>query len=60
MNEALYKVIIFRGHFGAFNDPVLGNCYTFNYENSTKAFKAVQAGEKGGLIKRFLYTIDEY
>uniref|UniRef100_A0A914WA71 EGF-like domain-containing protein n=1 Tax=Plectus sambesii TaxID=2011161 RepID=A0A914WA71_9BILA len=46
-----------EGHFAGFNDPVLGNCYTFNPENSTRDFKAVQAGEKGGLA--MMMNIDQ-
>uniref|UniRef100_A0A914WZY4 EGF-like domain-containing protein n=1 Tax=Plectus sambesii TaxID=2011161 RepID=A0A914WZY4_9BILA len=49
-----------KGHFASFNDPTMGNCYTFNSVNSTRDFKAIQAGENGGLSMMMKVNQSQY
>uniref|UniRef100_A0A914WNS7 EGF-like domain-containing protein n=1 Tax=Plectus sambesii TaxID=2011161 RepID=A0A914WNS7_9BILA len=49
-----------KGHFASFNDPTMGNCYTFNSVSSTRDFKAIQAGEKGGLSMMMKVNQSQY
>uniref|UniRef100_A0A914WBD6 EGF-like domain-containing protein n=1 Tax=Plectus sambesii TaxID=2011161 RepID=A0A914WBD6_9BILA len=49
-----------KGHFTSFNDPTMGNCYTFNSINSTRDFKAFKAGEQGGLAMMMKVDQSQY
>ncbi|GMR50307.1 hypothetical protein PMAYCL1PPCAC_20502, partial [Pristionchus mayeri] len=46
--------------FSLFNDPSLGNCYTFNHFNSTMFYQSREPGPRYGLRVSLEFDRDEY
>ncbi|GMT05305.1 hypothetical protein PENTCL1PPCAC_27479, partial [Pristionchus entomophagus] len=60
--EATYeeKPINIRESFTLFNDPSLGNCFTYNHFNATQQSKARGPGARYGLRVTLDFQMDEY
>ncbi|GMR45785.1 hypothetical protein PMAYCL1PPCAC_15980, partial [Pristionchus mayeri] len=54
------KPLIPREAFTFFNDPSLGNCFTFNHFNATKKYRARGVGARYGLRVTFEFGAEEY